>query len=70
MDGYAPIKGKCTYWREALNVDDEWDTRVKKGDRRVDCTCFVEGRGWQATVSTIPSDCPLRDSCRYYIKTG
>jgi hypothetical protein len=70
MDAYAPIKGKCTYWREKLNVDDEWDTRVKKAERRVDCTCFVEGRGWVVTVATIPSDCPARLTCRYYIKNG
>ena len=67
-DGFTPIKGKCIYWREATNEDDRWETRVKKADKRVDCSCFVEGKGWQATASTIPDDCPDLLHCRYYIK--
>jgi hypothetical protein len=69
-DGYAPIRKKCNYWRERRNEDDIWDSRLKKADRRVECSCFVEGRLWQATASTIPADCPQRLQCRYYIKNG
>ena len=68
MDGYAPVRGKCMYWREALSIDDKWDRRVKEEDRRVTCTCFVEGMGWQVTVATLPEDCPNKWHCRYYIK--
>lgn len=68
QDGFSPIRGKCTYWRERANDDDQWDTRIKRDDRRVDCSCFVEGKIWTCTASTIPSDCPDRRSCRYYIK--
>jgi len=69
-DGFSPIKGKCTYWRETLVEDDRFDSRVKKADKRVLCNCFVEGNTWPATVSTIPRDCPETYHCRYYIKTG
>jgi len=69
-DGFAPIKGKCTYWRERFNDDDAFDSRVKKIDKRVECSCFVEGKAWQLTASTIPSDCPDKLHCRYYIKHG
>lgn len=69
-DEYAPVKKKCTYWREHRYDDDRFDSRVKAPDKRVECSCFVEGRAWQATVSTVPSDCPDRLHCRYYIKNG
>ncbi|MDO8962874.1 MAG: hypothetical protein Q7W30_00090 [Coriobacteriia bacterium] len=68
--GFAPIRGKCTYWRESLNDEDRWDTSVKREDRRIACTCFVEGDQWQFTVSTTPSDCPRRYHCRYYVKSS
>lgn len=67
-EGYAPIQGKCLYWREHPNDDDLFDYRVKKEDKRVDCSCFIEGQGWQATASTVPRDCPNALHCRYYIK--
>jgi hypothetical protein len=69
-DGFSPIRGKCNYWRENANEEDRWDTRVKADDKRVECTCFVEGMVWQTTASTVPSDCPERLHCRYYIKHG
>jgi hypothetical protein len=69
-DGYAPIRKKCTYWRERCSDDDRFDFRMKPEDKRVECSCFVEGKAWQATASTIPSDCPDRLHCRYYNKTG
>lgn len=67
-DGFSPIKRKCTYWRERPNEEDRFDSRVKKPDQRIECSCFIEGRMWPATASTIPSDCPERYRCRYYIK--
>lgn len=67
MDGFAPIKGKCYYWREAVDDDDRFNTRVKKTEWRVRCTCFVLGDGWTYTVETVPADCPERRTCRYYI---
>lgn len=66
---YAPVRRKCMYWRERLSDEDRWDTRIKPEDRRVECTCFVEGFGWSVTVSTLPEDCPERRRCRYYIRT-
>jgi hypothetical protein len=69
-DAYAPVKKKCTYWRERRYDDDRFDSRIKPADKRVECSCFVEGKAWQVTVSTVPSDCPDKLHCRYYIKNG
>ncbi|MDO8916044.1 MAG: hypothetical protein Q7W16_08190, partial [Coriobacteriia bacterium] len=63
-DAYAPIKKKCTYWREHRSDDDRFDSRIKAADKRVECSCVVEGKAWQVTASTIPSDCPDRLHCR------
>ena len=68
MDGYSPVKGKCKWWREQLNEEDRFDPRLKKGQRRVMCTCFVEGDYWVFTEDELPGDCPHARSCRYYIK--
>lgn len=65
---WEPIKGKCTWWREFPNEDDRFDRRLRPGDRRVSCQCFVEGRGYEFRASELPSDCPLYRQCRYYIK--
>ena len=70
MDGYDPVPGKCNFWRERLNDEDRWDSSLKKEDRRVECSCFVEGDTWQVTVTTVPSDCPERFRCRYYVKNS
>jgi hypothetical protein len=67
---YSPIKGKCTWWREALHDDDAHDSRLKMADKRVVCMCTVEGRGWAYLHKEIPSDCPDARRCRYYIKSG
>jgi hypothetical protein len=67
---FASVRGKCAYWRETRSDEDRWDKRVKRADRRVDCTCFVEGHVWTVTFGTVPPDCPKRDHCRYYVKTG
>ncbi|KAF0206815.1 MAG: hypothetical protein Q8S43_03810 [Actinomycetota bacterium] len=70
MDAYTPIKGKCRFWREAPEMDDLYNTAIKKDDKRVVCTCFVEGDMWVVPTKDTPSDCPKHRMCRYYIKTG
>jgi len=70
LNGFVPIKGKCLYWREHLEEEDRYDSRLKKDDWRVQGTCFVDGDTWDFTASTIPPDCPLRRKCRYYIRSG
>lgn len=70
MSEFAPIRDKCFYWRERTNEDDLYDTRVKKGQRRVMCSCFVEGHQWTFAEDVVPSDCPDKRHCRYYIYFG
>lgn len=67
-DGYTPVKGKCTWWREAAVDEDIYDVRLKEHEKRVYCSCFVEGRGWTFTRADVPADCPENRHCRYYIK--
>lgn len=68
MDAFAPIPNKCKWWREMANEEDRCDPRLKVGQRRVDCTCFVEGDYWVYTADEVPTDCPNARPCRYYIK--
>lgn len=70
MDPYSPIKGKCAFWREHPNDDDVWDTSIKKENRRIMCTCFIDGDMWTRTEGTLPADCPKRFKCRYYVKSA
>ncbi|MBN1193329.1 MAG: hypothetical protein JXA36_06540 [Coriobacteriia bacterium] len=67
MSEFAPIRGKCFYWREHLNEDDKYDTRVEKGKRRVECSCFVEGDRWTYFEDEVPAECPVWQHCRYHI---
>jgi hypothetical protein len=67
LDGQTQIRGKCQYWRERMDEYDRWDPDIKPADKRVTCACFIEGKLWRATVSTLPGDCPDRDHCRYHI---
>ncbi len=69
MDAFSPIKGKCRFWREQENLEDVWDTSLKKDEKRVVCTCFVEGDMWIEKAKEVPVDCPKRYSCRYYVKS-
>lgn len=69
MDG-LPIKGKCTWWRETLHIDDAHDARVKPEKKRVVCTCFVEGYYWETPAEEVPVDCPYWRHCRYHIRHG
>lgn len=68
MDEFSPLPGKCYYWREQVSPDDLYDSRLQKNDWRVQCSCFVEGKGWTYTVAAVPSDCPDKRRCRYYIQ--
>ena len=69
MNGFSPVKQKCVYWREMVNPDDTYVTSIKAPDKRVECSCFVEGHVWTFTKSTVPGDCPNYRQCRYYIKS-
>jgi len=68
MDAYTPVRGKCTWWREATNEDDRWNMLVKVHDRRIICSCFVEGNLWEYRNSEMPTDCPDARRCRYHIR--
>ena len=67
-DIYAPIPGKCMWWREVPNETDIHDRMLKASDKRVDCTCFVEGKAWTFKECEVPIECPEHRYCRYYIK--
>lgn len=69
-DAYTPIKGKCMWWREALDEEERWDTRIKPEDMTVRCFCFIEGRAWAHKRCEVPADCPESRRCRYYIRHG
>jgi len=68
QDPYAPIKGKCTWWREFPNEEDKHDVRLKEPEKRIYCSCFVEGMGWTFRRAEVPSQCPEARACRYFIK--
>jgi len=66
-DPYARVPGKCVWWREMPNEDDRTDTRIKPAEKRVECSCFVEGYLWTFTVVEVPRECPSSRSCRYFV---
>jgi len=70
MNIYAPIKGKCTWWREFPNEEDRFDSALRDSDRRVECVCFVEGDAWEYKFKDVPDDCPFYRRCRYHIRSG
>lgn len=47
--------------------EDVWDTRLKDDERRVRCSCFVEGDVWTYMKTEIPENCPEWRHCRYHI---
>jgi hypothetical protein len=69
-DPYSPIRGKCVWWREVANNEDLYDARLKDPQRRIECTCFVEGFRWEMQTAEVPPECPKSKQCRYYIKAG
>ncbi len=70
MDAYSPVRGKCTWWRETPVEEDAHNITIKAADKRVRCTCFVEGYFWTHRSCEVPADCPNIRHCRYYIKSG
>jgi hypothetical protein len=68
MDGFTPIKGKCTWWRETLDAEERHNRSIKPEDVTVRCVCFVEGHYWSHRRADVPEDCPECRRCRYYIK--
>ncbi len=70
MSEFSPIRNKCFYWREQPHYDDLYDPRVKQGQRRIVCSCFVEGDTWTYPEDDVPADCPQKVHCRYYIHFG
>ena len=65
---YTPVKNKCIWWRELPIDEDTWNTRVPEDDKRVYCSCFIEGQGWVHPRIEVPHDCPDSRRCRYYIR--
>ncbi len=65
---YSPIRGKCTWWRERAVDEDIYEVRLKDHQRRVTCSCFVEGHVWTHERGELPADCPEARHCRYYIR--
>lgn len=68
MNVYAPVKGKCTWWREFPSEEDRFDPSISPENRRVDCMCFVEGDLWRYVSKDVPAECPEHRRCRYHIK--
>ena len=68
MDVFMPVRGKCTWWREIPHYEDAHDIRLKAEEKRINCSCFVEGDIWTFKAGEVPSDCPEMRHCRYYIK--
>jgi hypothetical protein len=68
VDKFSTIRGKCVWWREIPNAEDLYDVSVKTADKRIDCSCFVEGHRWSFPSSEVPSECTRARTCRYYVK--
>jgi hypothetical protein len=67
-DPYAAVRGKCVWWREIPNVEDRFSLDVKPDDKRIECSCFVEGYQWVFTTIEVPAECPRNRTCRYFVK--
>ena len=70
MDPFSPIKGKCTWWRQVMVDEDLHDLMIKPENKRVRCTCFVEGLVWLHEAADVPKQCPEAQHCRYFIIAG
>lgn len=68
MDPYEAIRGKCVWWREVSNAEDAFDLGVKPDNKRVECSCFVEGYQWTFITVEVPAECPRSRTCRYFVK--
>lgn len=67
-DSFSALRGKCIWWRESAVEEDLYDVRLREDQRRVYCSCFVEGRVWTHTRADVPANCPENLHCRYYIR--
>jgi len=67
-DSFTPIRGKCMWWREAPVDEDVYDVMLREDQKRMNCSCFVEGKAWTHTRGDVPADCPENKHCRYYIR--
>lgn len=70
MDPFSPIKGKCTWWRQSMVEEDVHDLMLKPENKRIRCTCFVEGFVWTHETADVPAQCPEAQHCRYFIIAG
>jgi len=70
VDAFTAIKGKCTWWREMPHPEDADNVRIKAEEKRITCSCFVEGDLWNFPRAEVPVDCPKSRHCRYYIRHG
>jgi hypothetical protein len=67
-DPFAAIRGKCVWWREIPNDEDRYSTDVKPAQKRIECSCFIEGYGWTFETAEVPPECPRERGCRYFVK--
>jgi hypothetical protein len=68
MEPFDAVRGKCVWWREVPNAEDQYDLNVKPDAKRIECSCFVEGYRWTFVAIEVPPDCPSARSCRYFVK--
>ena len=68
MEPFEAIRGKCVWWREVPNSEDQYDSTLKADGKRIDCSCFVEGYRWSFVPLELPVECPRNRGCRYYVK--
>lgn len=66
-DPYSRVPGKCVWWREMPNAEDWSNPNVKPAEKRVGCSCFIEGFQWTFVTAEIPAECPKSRSCRYFV---
>ena len=50
--------------------EDVHDIMIKPENKRVRCTCFVEGFVWTHEAVDVPKECPESQHCRYFIISG
>jgi len=56
------------WWRESPIEEDIYDVRLPEDQKRLYCSCFVEGKVWTHTRGGVPENCPENLHCRYYIR--
>ena len=67
-DPNSAVRGKCVWWREKPNEEDAENSRLHASERRIDCSCFVEGFLWEFAIDDLPRECPEARKCRYYAR--